>query len=239
MNSGQLRVEYLPLGSIQRAKVNPKRHATEDLSISVGRFGYVDPMIRDDATGRIVAGHGRLDALLERQQSGHEPPRNVQLRADGEWLIPVLVGNSFENEDEASAFLIGSNRLSEYGGWEQEQLNAMIHDLSERGVSMEGVGWSPQQIEAMIREATEGVPEPVQPGAGEGGGSDKVTDSASEMNQINLFLDPEQYAQATADLGRLMKREGLADYTAAFLWLLERDKHPAGRNPQPDAPNAS
>ena len=58
-----LRVEYLDLEGLVRAPRNPKQHDLGVLQASLDRFGFVAPIILDERTGRLVAGHGRLDAL--------------------------------------------------------------------------------------------------------------------------------------------------------------------------------
>ncbi|MBZ5526170.1 MAG: hypothetical protein LAP21_28450 [Acidobacteriia bacterium] len=62
-NENQIRVEYLPLTSLKPAKRNPKRHQIDTVLTSMARFGYVAPMVLDERTGRLVAGHGRLESL--------------------------------------------------------------------------------------------------------------------------------------------------------------------------------
>ena len=62
------RTEYLPISELKPAARNPKRQAQGELSKSIGRFGFTEPVVLDERTGRLVAGHGRIDALKEKQQ---------------------------------------------------------------------------------------------------------------------------------------------------------------------------
>ena len=57
------RIEYVPLDQLKKAPRNPKAHS-DDIKTSIGRFGYVEPIVVDERTGCIVAGHGRREALL-------------------------------------------------------------------------------------------------------------------------------------------------------------------------------
>ena len=57
-----LTIEYLPLSSLKPARRNPKRHDLGTLDQSLDRFGFVAPIILDERTKRIVAGHGRMEA---------------------------------------------------------------------------------------------------------------------------------------------------------------------------------
>ena len=72
----ELGIEYLPLSHLQVAPRNPKRHALDQLGASIGRFGYVEPIIVDERTGRLVAGHGRRDSLLRMPELGCRSERS-------------------------------------------------------------------------------------------------------------------------------------------------------------------
>ena len=72
------------LAEVQSAKRNPKRHS-EDIGASIGRFGYADGVILDERTGRLVAGHGRLDELRRMQAEGEEPPDGIRVNGE-DWL---------------------------------------------------------------------------------------------------------------------------------------------------------
>lgn len=64
------RIEMMPLADVKPALRNPKTHDAEAIGASVERFGYVEPMVLDERTGRLVAGHGRLEHLLALQKKG-------------------------------------------------------------------------------------------------------------------------------------------------------------------------
>ena len=76
-NDNQLRVEYLPLSSLKPAKRNPKRHQIDTVLASMERFGYVAPMVLNERTGRLVAGHGRLESLKKAKNQGNQPPERI------------------------------------------------------------------------------------------------------------------------------------------------------------------
>lgn len=119
-------LEYLPLSQIQRAVHNPKRHATDRIAGSIGRFGLGEVPMLDERTGRLVAGHGRYDDLLARHEQGQAPPDGVLVGDDGEWLMPVLRGWRSRSDADAEAYLIASNRTTELGGWDDTELADML-----------------------------------------------------------------------------------------------------------------
>jgi hypothetical protein len=69
---------------------NPRKHELDELRRSVERFGFTTPCIIDERTGRLVAGHGRVQLLQIEMEAGSQRPEGVQQDADGEWMVPVL-----------------------------------------------------------------------------------------------------------------------------------------------------
>jgi hypothetical protein len=99
-----LRLEYMPLSVLKKWPRNPKQHDLPTLAESMDRFGYVAPILIDEKSGFMVAGHGRIDTLLEKWKNKEDPPERIQVK-DGEWLVPVIRGIEFKNKKEAEALL--------------------------------------------------------------------------------------------------------------------------------------
>ena len=137
----ELRIEYMRLDELLRWPGNPKEHAEEAIAASIARFGFRDPLAIDEASGRIVAGHGRL-SVLEKAHAAQTPlPQYVRQDADGMWLIPVTRGGHFDDEAEASAYLVATNRTSEIGGWDHELLSAFVEPLDDVLKGLTGFDW--------------------------------------------------------------------------------------------------
>ena len=124
---GDRRIEYLHVDELVPAPKNPKTHATEQLRASMLRFQFTEPCLIDERTGRLVAGHGRVEALREAQAAGLDAPDGVQVD-DGRWLVPVVRGWASRNDEESAAYVIASNRLTEVGGWDV----TLLADLLQR-----------------------------------------------------------------------------------------------------------
>jgi len=139
------RLEYMPLDEIRGASRNAKRHAGE-LSASLKRFGTVAPPILDERTGRLVAGHGRVEHLLLLKEAGERAPEGVVVRK-GRWLVPVVRGWQSANDGEAEAYSIADNQLAILGGWDDATLAAMIADLEQRD-AMDGLGFDFDELQA-------------------------------------------------------------------------------------------
>ncbi len=105
----RLKVEYLPLSELEHWPKNPKKHDTEGIKGSIRRFGFAAPVVIDERTKRLVAGHGRQEALSQMRSAGEDIPAHIAKR-NGEWLVPVVRGNEFESEEEAERYLIADNQ---------------------------------------------------------------------------------------------------------------------------------
>ena len=157
-------LELMPLNAITGADKNPKKHASEDIGKSIGRFGYVEPCVLDERTNRLVAGHGRVQALRVSRKKGEAPPQGIEER-DGEWFVPVLRGWASRSDTEASAYLVASNHLTTKGGWENSDLLEMLQELDKQA-ALEGTGYGSEDLDALLKsvaleqEAAEGKTDP-------------------------------------------------------------------------------
>ena len=157
------RVEYVPLSSVQPATSNPKRHDVPRIARSIVRFGFASPGLRDERTGRIVVGHGRVEALTAlrddptllaeiRQEFGSTatgPPAGVPVGDDGDWLVPLVVGWESLDDAEASAYLVADNRHTELGGWDHDALAKLLDDIGDP-ILVDLVGWNLDELAGLL-----------------------------------------------------------------------------------------
>lgn len=148
----QLQIDYLPLDQVEKWPRNPKSHDLGTLGDSMNRFGFVQPIVMDEGTKRLVAGHGRIETLARLKAQGAPPPDRVKVGVHGEWLVPVLRGVEFENEQEAEAYLVADNRLVELGGWDDRMLSEILTDMKGRVNSFTGTGYDQAQLERMLAD---------------------------------------------------------------------------------------
>lgn len=134
-----LRLVYAPLDSLVSAEKNPKRHHA-DIEASLARFGIVDSIgIVDERTGRLVGGHGRVEALRAMRARGAPPPAGVEVVDGGTWRVPVMYGWASANDAEATACLVALNELSTAGGWHAQGLGEVLKSIgAERA---KGIGF--------------------------------------------------------------------------------------------------
>jgi hypothetical protein len=144
-------IEYMPLGAIIPADRNPKDHVIPDIQASMKRWGYTEPIVLDDRTGKLISGHGRVEALGEIRASGGDVPSGVEVdEGSDEWLLPVTRGWSSRDDIEANAYLIAANYLTERGGWHQDPLADMLTEIRDSGHGLLGTGFDAVAVQDML-----------------------------------------------------------------------------------------
>jgi ParB-like chromosome segregation protein Spo0J len=148
-------IRYVPLDKVQPADRNPKTHDHAVLRSSIDRFGFVEPIVRDDRTGRLVAGHGRIEQLRQaRARDRDNPPDGVTVNSAGDWCVPVIVGWSSADDNEAQAYVIAANRAVELGGWDDSILTEALASLTDLDEGLAGVGYSIDDALALLAAQT-------------------------------------------------------------------------------------
>lgn len=159
-----LRIEYQPIDSAKTATGNPKDHDLATIKASIQRWGFCELPAVNERTGRLVAGHGRREALLELRTAGEPVPVNIRTDEEGRWLWPVLRGNTFKNQAEADAYLIATNNAVIRGGFNLVRLAKMLDGVRAK-VELVGTGYTSKELDRMIaRHVTRTQPiEPAGP----------------------------------------------------------------------------
>jgi hypothetical protein len=138
--------------TLEPAKRNVKTHDLAAIKASIRRFGFGAPLITDTRTGRLVGGHGRVDALREMRDAGEEPPAGVRLIKKGKrWKVPVFAWTS-SDDDEADAFAIALNRVQDAGGYDLPSLEQLAAVLGPDGLA--GTGFTEAEIDSLVRAGT-------------------------------------------------------------------------------------
>ncbi len=139
MAKEELRIEYVPIDKLVKWPRNPKRHAPEKIEKSFSRFGFINPIIIDENSGRIVAGHGRIDTAERMKLLGLDPPDRVVVKNKA-WWLPVVRGVKFKSEADAEAYLVADNQISISEGFDDEPLREIIQSLNTDLVDVLGMG---------------------------------------------------------------------------------------------------
>jgi ParB-like chromosome segregation protein Spo0J len=144
------RLEYLPLAELLPADRNAKDHDQDALAHSVGAFGFVEPVVLDERTGQLLAGHGRTEYLMRLEGEGQDPPEGVVVDDDGTWRAPVVRGVASTSDDHATAMGIALNRVGERGGWHMDQLAEQLDQLRLDDALFAATGFDLDHLEDML-----------------------------------------------------------------------------------------
>lgn len=132
-------IETLPVSQLLPADYNPRKDLKpgdaeyEALKRSIEQFGYVEPVIWNKTTQRVVGGHQRLKVL---QDAGITE------------LECVVVEMDEENE---KALNIALNKIS--GDWDKEKLALLIADLQGADFDVSLTGFAPAEIDALFKDS--------------------------------------------------------------------------------------
>jgi len=211
--SDEVKVEYMPLDEIVEADVNPKDHDVGQIYQSIKRYGFNQTISINEATGKLLAGHGRLKTLQTMKNAGEKVPNRIKEK-DGVWLVPVLRGISFENEMEAQAYLIADNRLTELGGWKSDELSETLQALVVEGFDLDGTGFDLDDLETLItdidrdRFVVEDIPE----------ADDEEQDVKVQVGRYRFKIEPDYFYEWES---RVADELGSRDSEDFVEWLRE------------------
>ena len=122
----------LPADYNPRKDLKPGDAEYEKLKRSIEQFGYVEPVIWNKATGRVVGGHQRLKVLLD---MGITEVECVVVEMD---------------EEKEKALNIALNKIS--GEWDKDKLALLISDLQGTDFDVSLTGFEPAEIDALFKD---------------------------------------------------------------------------------------
>src|SRR5699024_12019864 len=104
----------------------------EKIKRSLEEFGYVDPVIWNKTTGRVVGGHQRLKVLTSMG------------RTEVECVVVEL------NEEKEKALNVALNKIS--GDWDKEKLAVIITDLDVADFDVSLTGFDTAEIDDFFKD---------------------------------------------------------------------------------------
>lgn len=172
---GPRRIEYVALMDVHRASRNAKTHDLPWIKSLITRFGFAGAAIHDGRTGKIVAGHGRLESLEQMAAEGQQPPDGITTGDGGTWLMPVEFGWSSRSDDEAEALAVALNEATTRGGWDERALASILADLDGVDADLRRIaGWDDAGFGELLASLGPVGGPGGDPGDGSGGDPDEV-----------------------------------------------------------------
>lgn len=124
--------ELIPAEYNPRKDLKPGDVEYEKLKRSIEQFGYVEPVIWNKTTGKVVGGHQRLKVLMD---MGITEVECVVIEMD---------------EEKEKALNIALNKIS--GEWDKDKLALLITDLQGADFDVSLTGFEPAEIDDLFKD---------------------------------------------------------------------------------------
>ncbi|MCW4374573.1 site-specific DNA-methyltransferase [Listeria monocytogenes] len=124
--------QLIPADYNPRKDLQPGDSEYEKIKRSLEEFGYVDPVIWNKTTGRVVGGHQRLKVLASMG------------RTEVECVVVEL------NEEKEKALNVALNKIS--GDWDKEKLVVLMTDLDAADFDVSLTGFDAAEIDDLFKD---------------------------------------------------------------------------------------
>ena len=124
--------DLLPADYNPRKDLKPSDAEYEKLKRSIEQFGYVEPVIWNQTTGRVVGGHQRLKVLMDMGMT------------EVDCVVVAM------DEEKEKALNIALNKIS--GDWDKDKLALLIADLQGADFDVSLTGFEPAEIDTLFKD---------------------------------------------------------------------------------------
>lgn len=195
-----MKTAMVDLAAFSKLLNNPKDHDAQAIARSVKRFGYLEPVVVNETTGHVLAGHGRIEALQGMKAMGKDAPKGIV--AEGEkWLVPTFYADVDEKDEYAAA--IALNKIVELGGWREDVLVGILANYAARDESaLLATGYDKADVDMLLamQASYQSESQDDNKGVGEtedkGGIMDSVTFSFGALKASLSYELYERFAKA-------------------------------------------
>lgn len=125
-------IDLVPADYNPRKDLKPGDKEYEKLKRSIDEFGYVDPLIWNKITSRLVGGHQRLKVLKDM----------------GIDEVDVVVVDM--DEEKEKALNVALNKIS--GDWDKDKLMLLITDLQGEDFDVSLTGFAPEELDDLFKD---------------------------------------------------------------------------------------
>jgi hypothetical protein len=199
-------VAYYELGALLRWPGNPKEHDLDALGEALDVNGFVDPLLVDEGTGKMVEGHGRLTKLERLRDSGAPAPERIVVH-EGRWYVPVIRGMKLKDPQK---HLLAANRIVELGGYDNQALAAILAQYPSAEGALAGTGFYMEDLAKFVALNRLGKNPEEKKG---------IFDNAL-IKQIVLYFKSAVFDDLVERLNQVMAGEGLDNHSEVFVHLL-------------------
>lgn len=134
-----MKIETLKLIDVIADPKNPRTHSEDNLATieaSLRAHGQVEPVLIQKSTNRIIAGHGRVEAL----------------RRMGEQTVEVI--RLDVSDQDADKLAVRLNRSAELAGWDENILGDLLRSFGDDAVNF---GWADDDLTKLVATVDDGT----------------------------------------------------------------------------------
>ncbi len=197
-----IKVSFLPLDEIVPYERNPRTHSTEqtlELVANILKFGFTNFPLVDIAAGKkLVAGHGRYDAVkvIYAQGGTIAFPDGTEIPKG---TMPVTDCSGWD-EATRRAYIIWDNKSAEKSSWDFVLLREELAALDVGDFDMSLTGFDEKEREQIATWANDKPQED-----GNGGGKEKTDD---QMEKSVCYFPRTKAGRIRKELKTLMEKHG-------------------------------
>lgn len=130
-------VEEAAIESLQLDPANARTHGERNLAAiqsSLEQFGQVEPILVQKSTRRVIAGHGRLEAM-----------RALGMERCQVHLLDV-------DDARARALGVALNRSAELAEWDAEKLHELLVQIDADGIDVDSLGFTDEDRDELFAD---------------------------------------------------------------------------------------
>ncbi|HHV39695.1 MAG TPA: ParB N-terminal domain-containing protein [Tepidimicrobium sp.] len=131
----RIKLDYVPIDSLKPFAGNPRKlteQGLEKIKRSIEEFDFINPVLAQQGTNMIIAGHQRIKAA----------------RAVGLTEVPVIWLDM--DDTTAKAYNIADNRLQDEAEWDKHLLGDVFQDIDTGELDLTVTGFDPDEISSLL-----------------------------------------------------------------------------------------
>ena len=128
--------EWVEIDSIEPWERNPRinNHAVQQIAVSIQQFGFLNPIIVQRSSNKIIAGHTRYKAS-----------KHLGLAS-----VPVIFADL--DDTKATAYAIADNKLGELASWDDSVLVELLDELKTDDFDLESLGFDELELSDLFND---------------------------------------------------------------------------------------
>lgn len=129
--------EWIDINKIELWDRNPRinEHVIQQVAISIQQFGFINPIVVQKSSNKIIAGNTRYKAGLKLNL-----PK-----------VPVIYVDL--DDDKATAYAIADNKLGELALWDDDLLKELILEIQDSDIDIEVLGFDEYELDSILNNS--------------------------------------------------------------------------------------